>query len=226
MFRFFNFILASLLMLSGIAYASKPSITTAEASEWANSKGKELLMTLSEKDMTIKHQKLDKMLVDYVNLNFISKFVIGKYAKLMNSEQEATYINLFQRYVLSLYKRFNLNIDASKVNFTITSIVEHPKYTTVECNIDVSKLLDNPEQLPIPAKFKLLRGTNNAIQTVDLEIAEVSLVIEYRKRFYQMIRDESEDINWFLEKFSDMVEANENNVTANQKFKLQNFKKL
>jgi hypothetical protein len=41
-----------------------------------------------------------------------------------------------------------------------------------------------------------------------------------------MIKDKSEDINWFLEKFSDMVEANENNVTANQKFKLQNFKKL
>ncbi len=226
MFRFFSFVLIFLLLLSNIVYAAKPAITSAEASEWASSKGKELLFTLSEKDMDIKYQKLDKMFVDYVNLDFISKFVIGKYAKLMNHEQKVIYDNLFQRYVLSLYKRFNLNIDASKVDFSITSIVEHPKYTTVECSIDVSKLLNNPEQLPIPAKFKLLRGTNNKIQTVDLEIAEVSLVIEYRKRFYQMIKDESEDINWFLEKFSDMVEANENNVVDNKKMELQNFKKL
>ena len=209
MFRFFSFIFAILMLFSGSTYAAKPVISSIEATEWANSKGKELLLTLSEKDLETKYQKLDKMFIDYVNLDFISKFVIGKYAKLMNNEQKIIYNDLFHRYVLSLYKRFNLNIDASKINFVVTSVVEHDKYTTVECSVDIAKLINNPEQIPIPAKFKLIRNQNNDIQTVDVEIAEVSLVIEYRKRFYQMIRDKSEDIDWFLEKFSEMVEANE-----------------
>ena len=209
MLRFFSFILSIFIFSSSIAHASKPAISSFEATEWANSKGKELLLTLSEKDIQLKHQKLDRMFIEYVNLDIISKFVIGKYAKLMNTEQMITYKDLFQRYVLSLYKRFNLNIDTSKIDFEITSVNEQPKYTNVVCNINIAKLINNPEQLPIPAKFKLIRGVNNTIQAVDVEIAEVSLVIEYRKRFYQMIKDESENISWFLEKFSDIVEANE-----------------
>ena len=61
----------------------------------------------------------------------------------------------------------------------------------------------------IPVKFKLIRGLNDAVQAVDLEISEVSMVIEYRKRFYQMIKEEDEDINWFLDRFDDKVRANE-----------------
>lgn len=207
--RFFSFILSIFIFASSIAHASNPAISATEATKWANSKGKELLLTLSEKDIQLKHQKLDKMFIEYVNLDYVSKFVIGKYAKLMTPEQKTIYNDLFHRYVLSLYKRFNLNIDTSKIDFKITSVIEHPKFTTVECSINIAKLINNPEQLPIPAKFKLIRGINNTIQTVDVEIAEVSLVIEYRKRFYQMIKDKSEDINWFLEKFTEIVEANE-----------------
>ena len=225
MLRFFSIVLGLLMLLSPAANAAKPAITSSEATEWANSKGRELLLTLSEKDIEIKHQKLDRMLLEYVNLDFISKFVIGKYARLMNDEQKVIYDDLFRRYVLSLYKRFNLNFDSSKIDFSITSVIEQPKYTTVECAVNVAKLLNNPEQLPIPAKFKLIRGTNNAIQTVDVEIAEVSLVIEYRKRFYQMIKNESEDINWFLEKFSEMVKANEKSASNSYNFKTQSFNK-
>ena len=216
MLRFFSFILGILFLTSCVAHAAKPAISTQEASTWANSKGRELLFTLSEKDIQLKYQKLDQMFLEDVNLDFISKFVIGKYAKLMNTEQLIIYKNLFQRYVLSLYKRFNLNIDTSKVDFQITSILERPKYTNVECVINISRLINNPEQLPIPAKFKLIRGDNNKIQAVDVEIAEISLVIEYRKRFYQMIKDESEDINWFLDRFSEIVKANEAQVITNR----------
>ena len=38
------------------------------------------------------------------------------------------------------------------------------------------------------------------------------MVIEYRKRFYQMIMDEGEDIDWFLEKLYDKTIANEDAI--------------
>lgn len=223
MLRFYSFILSLLILFSSTAFAAKPSISSTAASEWANSKGRELLFTLSEKDIEKKYQKLDKMFIDYVNLDYISKFVIGKYAKLMTDEQQVVYKDLFYRYVLSLYKQLNLDFDASKVDFSIDSIIEKPKHTDVICSVNISKLINSPEQLPIPAKFKLIRGKDNNIQAVDVEIASVSLVIEYRKRFYQMIKDESENINWFLEKFSAMVEANEKNAFNKSDIQIQTF---
>ena len=61
----------------------------------------------------------------------------------------------------------------------------------------------------IPVEFKLIRGDENRIQAVDLVISDVSMVVEYRKRFYKMILDEDEDINWFLDKLEDITKANE-----------------
>ena len=74
--------------------------------------------------------------------------------------------------------------------------------------------MKNAEPQKIPVKFKLIRGTDNRIQAVDVEISEVSLVIEYRKRFYQMIQENDGEINWFLGELEDMVKANERSAAA------------
>ena len=145
------------------------------------------MQALSESDPISKYSKLDKMLTEDVNLDYISKFVIGKYARLMNREQQARYSDLFHRYVLSLYKQINLNFDPTRLMAEFKNL----------------------EPQKIPVKFKLIRGASNRIQAVDVEISEVSLVVEYRKQFYRMIRDEDEDMNWFLDKFNDKVLANE-----------------
>ena len=194
------------------ALASTVAVDSQEAKIWANTKGQELLQALSESDPISKYSKLDKMLTEDVNLDYISKFVIGKYARLMNREQQARYSDLFHRYVLSLYKQINLNFDAGAIDFSIDNVVDHPNFTAVNCTVDPTRLMaefKNLEPQKIPVKFKLIRGASNRIQAVDVEISEVSLVVEYRKQFYRMIRDEDEDMNWFLDKFNDKVLANE-----------------
>ena len=191
------------------ACAAPVAISSDEARLWANNKGQELIQTLSETDPVIKYSKLDKMMEEDVNLDYVSKFVIGKYAKKMTAEQQERYRQLFHRYVLSLYKRVDLKFAADNINFSIDDVVEHPRFTTVQCTVDPSDAFQNMKVEKIPVKFKLIRGTNNVIQAVDVEISEVSMVIEYRKRFYQMIKEEEEDMNWFLDKFADTVQANE-----------------
>jgi len=191
------------------AFAAPVAVNRNEAELWANTKGQELLQAMTEENPIEKYSKLDKMMNEDVNLDYISKFVIGKYAKLMNKEQQIRYSNLFHRYALSLYKQINLKFDMSGIDFSIDDIIEHPHFTTVMCSVDVSKALKELEADKIPVKFKLIRGAENRIQAVDVEISEVSLVIEYRKQFYQMIKEEEEDINWFLDRFDDKVKANE-----------------
>ena len=77
------------------ALASTVAVDSQEAKIWANTKGQELLQALSESDPISKYSKLDKMLTEDVNLDYISKFVIGKYARLMNREQQARYRGLW-----------------------------------------------------------------------------------------------------------------------------------
>lgn len=209
LFRILTFILVWLWCVILQAHAENVAINSSDARQWADSKGHDLILALSEPDPVIKYSKLDKMLTEDVNLNYISKFVIGKYAKLMSQEQTERYTNLFYRYVLSLYKQFNLEFNPNSVDFTIDIIEEHPLFTTVTCTVDPQQMIDGIAIQRIPVRFKLVRGANNRIQAVDVEIAQISMVIEYRKRFYQMIKDEDEDINWFLDKFDDKVRANE-----------------
>lgn len=210
MLKIIQFIFIALLTFSGQAWAnSQIAVPSAEARQWANSKGNELLQALSEKDTATKYAKLDKMMLEDVNLNFIGKFVIGKYGKIMTAEQKNRYNDLFRRYVLSLYHKASFNFDTSAIHFTIDSVTEYPKFTNVVCTVDPGNLTKDVKFEKVPVKFKLIRGQDNRIQAVDLDISGVSMVIEYRKRFYQMIIDEDENIDWFLEKFEDQVKANE-----------------
>lgn len=184
-------------------------VNSADARIWANEKGQELIQTLALADPISKFAKLDKMMIEDVNLDYISKFVIGKYARLLNAEQKQKYDDLFRRYVLSLYKQASFEFDANKVDFSIQSITEYEKFTDVSCLVDPGNISKNVKIEKIPVKFKLIRGEGNRIQAVDLEISKVSMVIEYRKRFYQMIQSDGGHMETFLEKLEDKVKANE-----------------
>ena len=200
------------LVVSGEAFASGAAVDSAAARKWAEDKGQELLATLSESDLAKKYAKLDVMMTEDVNLDYVSKFVIGKYARLMTKEQMLRYTDLFRRYALSLYKQINFNFDANAIHFSIDSVMEYPLFTTVNCSVDSSSLTKDIPQIEtqkIPVKFKLIRGKDNRIQAVDVEISEVSLVIEYRKQFYKMMEEEEGDANWFLNRLQNMVQANE-----------------
>jgi ABC-type transporter MlaC component len=200
------------LFFTSVANADDVSIKADDAKIWANEKGQELLQTLGMSNIVEKHAKLDKMILEDINVEYVSKFVIGKYARKMNTPQKERYSTLFQRYILSLYKQFNLKFDASNISFTIDNVVEHPKFTTVTCSVKMGELAGEVPIEKIPVDFKLIRGKQNRIQAVDVSISNVSMVIEYRKRFYQMIIEEGEDMDWFLEKLYDKVLANEDSL--------------
>jgi phospholipid transport system substrate-binding protein len=209
----FRFLLSLLLLLPQIVYA-ETAISSSEARLWANTKGQELIQALSEKNLAVKYDRLDKLMDENVNLDYVSKFVIGKYRRKMTPEQATTYNQLFHRYVKSLYKTTDLSFDAQTISFKINSVTEHEKFASVVCIVTPPKLEKNIEIQDIPIKFKLIRGDKRKIQAVDVEISDISMVIEYRKRFYQMIKNEGENIGWFLEKFEAQVKANEENAEA------------
>ena len=209
MFKYFNAIVLSIIFSFNIAMAQSIAINNEEARIWCENNGKELLHTLSLSNPTEKHAKLDEMMGKHVNLNYISRFVIGRYYKRMTQAQKDRYAKVFRRYILSIYKQFNLKIDENDISFKIDKIIEKNNHTIAAILIDVTHLTKSDEQKVIPVEFKLIRGKENHIQTVDLVISDISLVVEYRKRFNKMIIDEEGDIDWFLDKLEDITKANE-----------------
>jgi len=215
MMNFMRLLFSLILVVVSTAHADEIVISSSEARQWANTKGHELILALSEPNLATKYAKLDSMMEKEVNLDYVSKFVIGKYAKKMTPMQKKTYTDLFHRYAKSLYKKTKMTFDANAIDFKVTSVTEHEKFASVVCVVKPPKLSEGIEIQDIPVQFKLIRGQDNRIQAVDVAISDVSMVIEYRKRFYQMIKDERENIDWFLERFEAQVTANEESAITN-----------
>lgn len=203
------------LLVAAAVQAAGPSSAAAE--QWAEDKGNLLLETFQVKDIGKKYKLLDELFIEHVDLPYISKFVIGKHWREMTPEQQQRYQELFKRYALGVYKSFPLTFD-KPITFSINNARPGNGYTDVWAFIDLGGNWQNEGQSQkINVMFRLT-GQNNKIKLIDLKLAESSLILSYRNRFYQMVADVDGDMEWFLEDLENSVVSTER---TNQ-MKLQN----
>ncbi len=205
--RLITLSLCSILSLN--AYAA--TISSNEAKVWVEDKGKELLDTFGETDLEKRYRALDKMFLEDIDLDYISKFVVGKYWRQMSAEQQQRYQQIFQRYALSVYKSFPLDFDTSKITFDILSVRIEPNYANVRANIHLnqpSETSQTQELQNIIVEFRLNK-TNGKLRIVDLKLGESSLILSYRSRFYEMIAQSDNDMEWFLEDLETITQSTE-----------------
>lgn len=203
----------------GLASAAE-KINPKEAEAWANQKGRALLDAFSLQDLKSKYAKLDEMFLNDVDLDYIGKFVVGKYWRQMSKEQQERYIPLFKRYSLSLYKSFPLSFSLD-IDFKVTNVKLEKDYADITTQI----ILDEPElaaqnQDKILVVFRVHK-VKDKLKIIDLKLAESSLILSYRGRFYEMLRSVDDEIEWFLEDL-EMITAS---AEAQNQMKLeqQNF---
>ena len=191
--------------------ANAAAISSNEAKVWAESKGKELLDTFGQTDLEKRYSALDKMFLEDIDLDYISKFVVGKYWRQMSAEQQQRYQQIFQRYALSVYKSFPLDFDTSKITFDILSVRIEPNYANVRANIHFNQedqTSQNQTLQNIIVEFRLNK-TNDKLRIVDLKLGESSLILSYRSRFYEMIAQSDNDMEWFLEDLETITQSTE-----------------
>lgn len=189
------------------ANARAENIGASEAKSWAQTKGNLLLSTFQEKDLAIKYAKLDELFLNYVDLDYISKFVIGKHWKEMSVDQQQRYQPLFKRYALGVYKSFPLTFQ-NEIKYEILNADVRPDYTDVTAIIDLAGNLKDINQQKINVVFRLTKK-NEEIKIIDIKLAESSLILSYRNRFYQMVADTDGDIEWFLEDLETVTQSTE-----------------
>mgnify|MGYP003305688970 CR=1 FL=1 len=57
--------------------------------------------------------------------------------------------------------------------------------------------------------------SDNEIKIVDVKVAESSLLLSYRGKFYEMIAQDDGEIDWFLEDLNDKTVTMEKNLNQN-----------
>ena len=195
---FLRLIIFSLCLFSALP-ARAEAITETEARVWTQDKGQRLLNAFAETDLKKRYAELDTMFLNFVDLDYISKFVLGKYWRRLNEKEKTDYQQLFKRYALSVYKSFPLEFDTSQIEYTITGVRPGKNYADVTANI-FFQLGSKPEDKPnILVEFRLNK-TGGKLR---------SLILSYRGRFYEMIAQDDEDLGWFMEDLQMITESTE-----------------
>ena len=193
---FLYFIIFCGILLFSTAVYSK-NLSLKEAEKFAYERGNELLASFDIADEENKYEKLDSLLLEYVDLPYIAKFVMGKYWREMSSEQQEKYLNLFEKYALNLYRGFPLNF-SNRVSFKIVGSEAINDDVMVVATIMVKGA--DEEDLKVNVNFRL-HSSDNKIMIRDIKVGENSLILAYRQRFQEMIKEADEDVNWFMEDF-------------------------
>lgn len=197
------------------ASAGKP-----DAKAWVNDKGRELLDTFNETNLSEKYRRLDKLFVEHIDLDYISKFVVGKYWRQMSTEQQKRYQGIFKRYALGVYKGFPLSFD-QKIDFEVNSVQAEKDYTDVTTTIILGEKKDNQQPQTFLVVFRLVE-VESGYKIIDLKFAESSLILSYRSRFYELFANDDGDIEWFLEDLENMaVSAEKANALRLESERLQ-----
>ena len=201
---FLRLIIFFVLLTLALPAAAEP-LSEAEARAFGETKGRELLNTFAEKDPAVKYKKLDELFLNYVDLDYISRFVVGKYWRQMSAEQQKKYQELFTRYALNVYKGFPLSFD-DNLDFVISDVERDGEYALVRTNIDYRGM--DGKATTFLVEFRVHKK-NGRIMITDIKVAESSLILSYRGRFYQMIADADEEMEWFLEDFELLADSGE-----------------
>lgn len=205
--QFLQLIIVCFSLMSFSAHAAAPQ--PQQAISWSEDKGNLLLATFQEKDLAQKYKNLDELFIKYVDLDYIGKFVIGKHWREMDKTQQQEYLSLFKRYALAVYKSFPLTFQYP-ITFSINNAEASSTYTEVFATIDLGGNFQDKENQPqkVNVIFRLVEN-QDGIKIIDLTLAESSLILSYRNRFYQMVAEADGDMSWFLEDFATIVNSTE-----------------
>lgn len=191
------------------AVAAAVPVDKVVAGKWAEEKGALLLKTFEEENVAEKYRKLDELFIKHVDLDYIGQFVAGKYWKRMSPVQQDKYQKLFKRYALGVYKGFPLSFK-NKIAFKVNNVVSDSNFTDVWTSIDIGAAEPGSAPTLINVAFRLHQKGGQP-QIVDITLAESSLILSYRARFYKMIMDSDEDLEWFLEDLETSAVSTEKN---------------
>ncbi len=203
--HFLQLISVLLIMLTGsLGYAAP--VDEVKAQNWADDKGQELLKVFREPNIEKRFRTLDSLFLEYIDLDYISKFVMGRFGREMNEETQANFRNIFKRYALAMYKTLPLEF-AKDLQYEVLGAEKSGNFTFVSARVSF-RVSSEKTATSAVVKFQL-HQTPEGIKLTDIKLNESSLILAYRSRFAEMIMSNDGEIEWFLDDLEDLTKSAE-----------------
>ena len=173
----FFLVLALLLPLS----AASARIAIPDAQNFVAEMGAQGILILQQTNLPIEQREANFRLIleKKFDLNFISRFVLGKNARMATPDQMEEYQTLFAEFILRTYASRLSSYAGQK--FEIEKAMEAGQNDVV-----VQSVVSGGEGAPLRADWRV-RDVNGVPQIIDVSVEGVSMSITQREEFASVI---------------------------------------
>ncbi len=151
---------------------------------------------ISEKDKT---DAFTSLVMDSIDLNLISKFVLSKAWKNASDDQKTKYLSAFKTYFVNSYANRLNQYSGEQVK--VISSQEAGKFVIVESQI----VREGTDTLQINLKWRILNKDND-IKIIDLNVEGISLIIAQREEFQSFLANNDNDLDKLIDKLNSINE--------------------
>ncbi len=178
----------------GMIQSAFADINKNEAVEMVKNLTKEGIeqLVVSSASITERNQRFEKMFTENLDLDFIGKYVLGRYWRTANAQQRREFINLYRDFNVKIWsKRFD-EFKGKKFIFEGTSAANNPNQVFVNTTVPMK------EGKPASVKWRVY-DHNGALKIIDIIIENVSLAQTARNEYTSFIAKSPKGIDGLLE---------------------------
>lgn len=187
---------------------------TDQVRDFLNTTGQKIIETIGSDDEDEKFEALDEIFEKDVNVSYMARFCLGRYYRMLNENQKETYHDLFKRYVKSIYKSYPLKFNPKDIHFEILDIKEGEKSAHAEVLITLPPEMQTETLKTLRVSFQIENKPAGGFWVNDLQISEASMLVTLKNRFMTMMKDDEEEIEWFLDDLETLVTSNEKQISV------------
>lgn len=154
-------------------------------------KGIEQLVT-SSVSQEERNQRFERLFTENLDLDFIGKYVLGRYWRTANAQQRREFISLYRDFNVKIWsKRFD-EFKGKKFVFGGTSVANNPNQIFVNTTVPMN------EGKPASVKWRVYEH-NGKLKIIDIIIENVSLAQTARNEYTSFIAKSPNGIEGLLE---------------------------
>ncbi len=190
-FKLLNSILVLFLTFASFAYGND----YIQEEQFVNKFADQAIEILSNEDIAEndKTSRFTELVMNSIDLNLVSKFVLSKAWKNSTDDQKERYLIAFKEYFINSYANKLDQYSGEKIQ--VVGSEAAGKYIIVDSNI----VREGTDTLKVNLKWRLINRDAD-IKIIDLNIEGISLVIAQREEFQSFLANNDNDIEKLIDK--------------------------
>jgi phospholipid transport system substrate-binding protein len=188
--RAMRFLALPCLMLLALSLLTLPDASaddTADATAFANDLGHKALaiITNNSESKEQKQPQLEALFVEYVDIDWVGKFVLGRFWRDASDTQKADYLKNYKSFLIAHYTS-NLS-EFTNVNFKVTRVTPADNG-----GVMVSVHIQRPNAEDAVVDYAL-RRENGQFRIYDIIVEGVSMITTQRSEFASVVSNKGLD---------------------------------